>query len=333
LRVTDLTVEYRTRAGMARAVDGASFDLPRMGSMAILGESGSGKSTLALAIGGLLQPATSTVSGRAWLDGRDLIAMPDEELQDVRGRDIGMIFQDPLSSLNPVKRVGDQVADLFTRHLGLSRKQAWAAAVEVLKRVQIPNAAQRAGDYPHQFSGGMRQRVMIAIALALEPRLVIADEPTTALDVTVQAQIIDLLGRLRDDVGTTLILISHDLGVAAALASQLVVMYGGRFVEVGVLGDVYSRPYHPYTQGLMASVPGIDGARLVPIPGTPPRIGNLPSGCVFHPRCPFAQDVCRTESPKLIEVTAGRFAACHFAESFVQDGSIHPNAPIEARHE
>jgi len=301
--------------------------------MAILGESGSGKSTLALAIAGLLQSATSTVSGHAWLDGRDLIAMPDEELQDVRGRDIGMIFQDPLSSLNPVKRVGDQVADLFTQHVGLSRKQAWAAAVEVLKRVQIPNAAQRAGDYPHQFSGGMRQRVMIAIALALEPRLVIADEPTTALDVTVQAQIIDLLGTLRDDVGTSLILISHDLAVAAALGSQLVVMYGGRFVELGELGDVYNRPYHPYTKGLMASVPGIDGARLVPIPGAPPRIGNLPSGCVFHPRCPFVQDVCRTESPKLIEVTASRFAACHFAESFAQDESIEPSAPMGARHE
>jgi oligopeptide/dipeptide ABC transporter ATP-binding protein len=288
--------------------------------MAVLGESGSGKSTLALAIAGLLPAKRSSTFGSVRLNGQELIGLPASALQEIRGRSLSLIFQDPLSSLNPVKRVGDQVGDLFVRHRGLSKKQARYAAVDVLKRVQIPHAAERAGDYPHQFSGGMRQRVMIAIALALEPLLVIADEPTTALDVTIQAQIIELLEQLRDEAGTALILITHDLGVAAALAERLVVMYAGRIVEEGPLADVYEEPLHPYTTSLLASAPQIAGERLVPIPGAPPSLLELPSGCRFHPRCFQVAPICSESDPPLRVVETDRQSACFFAERLLGSG-------------
>ena len=239
------------------------------------------------------------------LDGVDLLTARPAQLDTIRGVRIGFVFQDPLSSLNPVQSVGSQVAELFRIHRGLGHKAAMREAVEVLDRVQIPFPDRRARDYPHQFSGGMRQRVMIAISLALQPDVLIADEPTTALDVTVQAQIIELLGKLREEAGTALVLISHDLGVAAALAERLAVMYGGRLVEVGVLRDAYRRPYHPYTLGLLASGPRQVGQRLIPIPGAPPRPSSLPPGCAFHPRCTFAQDRCRVDKPALRQVAQG----------------------------
>ena len=335
LRVTDLTVEFVDGRHRTRVVDDVSFDLQERGTMAIIGESGSGKTTLALAIAGLVPARQSVVAGRVLLEGTDLLLARTPLLESIRGAQLGMVFQDPLSSLNPVKTIGDQVAELFRVHRGLTRRQALAAAVDVLGRVQIPNAATRARDYPHQFSGGMRQRVMIAIALALQPKLLIADEPTTALDVTVQAQIIELLGRLREEAGTALLLISHDLGVAGALADRLCVMYGGRFIETGPLRDAYRRPYHPYTGGLLGSGPKGDGQRLIPIPGSPPRPSNLPSGCAFHPRCVFAEPVCRQERPPLRTIAPGRSAACHFAEAIangekVVDSVGPPHTPSES---
>jgi oligopeptide transport system ATP-binding protein len=327
LEVDHLSVEFGGSANRVRVVDDVSFDLVRRGSIAIIGESGSGKTTLALAIAGLVPRRHSRISGRVMLEGGDLLTARPAYLQTIRGRRIGFVFQDPLSSLNPVQTVGSQVAELFRIHRGLGRTAALREAVAVLDRVQIPFPDRRARDYPHQFSGGMRQRVMIAIALALQPDLLIADEPTTALDVTVQAQIIELLGQLREEAGTALVLISHDLGVAAALAERLAVMYGGRLVEVGSLRDAYRRPYHPYTLGLLASGPREDGQRLVPIPGAPPRPSNLPSGCAFHPRCAFAQDRCRVEKPALRHVATGRFAACHFAEAVAEAGLSERTEP------
>jgi oligopeptide/dipeptide ABC transporter ATP-binding protein len=312
-------VAFGTRSDQVRVVDHVSFDLARGGSIAIIGESGSGKTTLALAIAGLVSRRNSAVTGKVLLDGVDLLTSSQADLQRVRGRRIGFVFQDPLSSLNPVKTVGSQVAELFRIHQGIGQNAAMRAAIDVLARVQIPSAERRANDYPHQFSGGMRQRVMIAIALALQPDLLIADEPTTALDVTVQAQIIELLGKLSSEAGTTLLLISHDLGVAGALADRLAVMYGGRLVEVGPLRSTYHQPFHPYTRGLLASGLRVLGQRLVPIPGSPPRPSSLPSGCAFHPRCAFAAERCRFEVPALREIAPGRFAACHFAESIVDE--------------
>jgi oligopeptide transport system ATP-binding protein len=326
LRVDALTVDFGVGNRSVRAVDDVSFVVPPHGCLTILGESGSGKTSVALALAGLLPKASAAVTGQIVFAGRDLLTLKAAQMQEVRGRELGMVFQDPLSSLNPVKSVGQQVAELFSRHQGMSKKQSLAAAVETLELVQIPHAAQRAGDFPHQFSGGMRQRVMIAIAVALKPRLVIADEPTTALDVTVQAQILDLLGDLRAEVGTALIVISHDLGVAAALPDQLAIMYAGRFVETGTLDDIYENACHPYTRGLLASAPQLDGARLVPIAGSPPRIGDLPTGCAFHPRCPYAQERCRTERPLLRVVGPGRLAACHYAEEFMSHDASLPSA-------
>ncbi|MFI1849415.1 ABC transporter ATP-binding protein [Streptomyces sp. NPDC020480] len=325
LDVRDLRVEFRTRDGVTEAVGGVTLGVDAGRTLAVLGESGSGKSVTAQAIMGILDsPPALVTGGKIFFQGRDLLAMGEEERRRVRGARMAMIFQDALSALNPVLSVGAQLAEMYEVHQGLSRRAARARAVELMDRVRIPAAKERVGDYPHQFSGGMRQRIMIAMALALEPDLIIADEPTTALDVTVQAQVMELLAELRREYDMGLILITHDLGVVADAADTIAVMYAGRIVETAPVRDLYRRPAHPYTRGLLDSVPRLDarggahgGRELYAIKGLPPGPADLPPGCPFTPRCPRAQDVCRTERPPLYEVTCGdgpvgRASACHF---------------------
>ena len=324
LVVDDVRVIYPGRAAQVTAVDGVSFELSQRGSLAILGESGSGKTTLGLAIMGLLGTRTAHVTGRVLLDGIDILTLDESALEDIRGVRMAMVFQDPLSSLNPVKRVGDQIAELYRRQRGLSGADARDAAVEMMRRVRIPDAAGRVDDYPHQFSGGMRQRVVIEMALALEPRLIIADEPTTALDVTVQAQIVELLAEIRETSGAALIVISHDLGLAAALADDLLVMYAGRTAEVGTVRTCYERPAHPYTRGLLGSAPTTApsrGRRLDAIPGSPPRLDALPGGCAFMPRCSFAIPACAAAVPPLRTLASGHLVACIRAEDLTTGAS------------
>jgi oligopeptide transport system ATP-binding protein len=325
LSVQDLHVQFTTAAGVINAVDGVSFDVAKGEAMAILGESGSGKSVTSQAIMGLVaKPAGTVTGGRILFEGVDLLTQPASAVRRLRGQRIAMVFQDPLSSLNPVFRVGYQIGEMFRRHRGASRSEARTEAVDLMRRVGIPDAAARANDYPHQFSGGMRQRIMIAMALALDPVLLIADEPTTALDVTVQAQIMDLLGDLRDERGMALILISHDLGVVADAADRVTVMYAGHTVESGDLREVYDQPAHPYTRGLMSSLPRLDHPddRLTPIKGSPPDLLALPPGCSFHPRCYLAADRCRGDVPALrtpMGLPVDHLSACHFAEEIVND--------------
>ncbi|TCC28618.1 ABC transporter ATP-binding protein [Kribbella sindirgiensis] len=321
LSVRDLRVEFATSGGVVTAVDGASFDVGAGETVALLGESGSGKSVTAQAILGIVpKPAGRVTGGSISYDGRDLLTAA----KGLRGREIAMVFQDPLSSLNPVFRVGAQIGEMFRRHRGASRREARAAALDLMKRVGIPAASKRLDDYPHQFSGGMRQRVMIAMALALSPRLLIADEPTTALDVTVQAQIMDLLTRLQAEEGMSLVLITHDLGVVAGVADRVILMYAGRVVETGSLREVYEHSGHPYTSGLMASVPALDGPRdrLVPIQGAPPDLLALPSGCSFRPRCQYADEQCAEAEPVLRQLPdrpSTHQAACHHPEGVLTD--------------
>ncbi|GAA2814936.1 ABC transporter ATP-binding protein [Kribbella solani] len=324
LSVRELRVEFATSGGVVTAVDGASFDVAAGETVALLGESGSGKSVTAQALLGIVpKPAGRVTGGSVSYDGRDLLAAGTAK--SLRGREIAMVFQDPLSSLNPVFRVGTQIGEMFRRHRGASRKQARAEALELMKRVGIPAASKRLDDYPHQFSGGMRQRVMIAMALALAPKLLIADEPTTALDVTVQAQIMDLLTRLQAEEGMSLVLITHDLGVVADVADRVVLMYAGRVVETGPLREVYEHSAHPYTSGLMASVPALDGPRdrLTPIQGAPPDLLALPTGCSFNPRCQYADALCTTTQPELAHLPtrpATHQAACHHPEGALHAG-------------
>ncbi|MBT2542838.1 ABC transporter ATP-binding protein [Streptomyces sp. ISL-44] len=322
LEVRDLHVEFHTRDGVAKAVNGVSYSVNAGETLAVLGESGSGKSVTAQAIMGILDmPPGKIPSGEILFQGTDLLKLPAEEFRKVRGQKIAMIFQDALSSLNPVHTVGAQLGEMYRVHRGMSKKDATAKAVELMDRVKIPAAKARVGDYPHQFSGGMRQRIMIAMAMALEPDLIIADEPTTALDVTVQAQVMDLLAELQREMNMGLILITHDLGVVADVADKIAVMYGGRIVENAPVREIYKNPAHPYTRGLLDSIPRLDqkGQELYAIKGLPPNLLNIPSGCAFNPRCPKAQDICRTDVPVLHQVTAqdgtelsGRTSACHF---------------------
>ncbi|WP_217141198.1 ABC transporter ATP-binding protein [Streptomyces sp. AC627_RSS907] len=318
LEVRDLHVEFRTRDGIAKAVNGVSYSVDAGETLAVLGESGSGKSVTAQAVMGILDsPPGRITGGEVLFEGRDLLKLKEEERRKVRGAEMAMIFQDALSSLNPVLTVGDQLGEMFTVHRGMSRKDARARAVELMDRVRIPAAKERVRQYPHQFSGGMRQRIMIAMAMALEPKLIIADEPTTALDVTVQAQVMDLLAELRRELGMGLILITHDLGVVADVADKIAVMYAGRIVETAPVHDLYKGPAHPYTRGLLESIPRLDqkGRELYAIKGLPPSLTRIPPGCAFHPRCPMARDVCRTDVPPLYDVTesdAERGSACHF---------------------
>ncbi len=315
LEVRDLQVEFRTRDGVAKAVNGVDYAVDAGETLAVLGESGSGKSVTAQAVMGILDMPPGRIGGGEILfRGQDLLKLKEDERRKIRGSEMAMIFQDALSSLNPVLSVGDQLSEMFTVHRGMSRKDARARAVELMDRVRIPAAKERVGQYPHQFSGGMRQRIMIAMAMALEPSLIIADEPTTALDVTVQAQVMDLLAELRRELDMGLILITHDLGVVADVADKIAVMYAGRIVERAPVHEIYRRPAHPYTKGLLASIPRLDqkGQELYAIKGLPPNLMHIPPGCAFNPRCPMAQDICRTEVPPLFDVAPDRQSACFF---------------------
>ncbi|MQS39507.1 ABC transporter ATP-binding protein [Streptomyces katsurahamanus] len=315
LEVRNLEVEFRTRDGVARAVNGVDYSVDQGSTLAVLGESGSGKSVTAQAVMGILDtPPGKITGGEIFFRGRNLLTLTEKERRKIRGSEMAMIFQDALSALNPVLSVGDQLGEMFTVHRGLSRKDARDRAIELMERVGIPAAKERVRQYPHQFSGGMRQRVMIAMALALEPALIIADEPTTALDVTVQAQVMELLAELRSELDMGLILITHDLGVVADVADRIAVMYAGRIVETAPVHDIYRAPAHPYTRGLLESIPRLDrkGRELYAIKGLPPNPTAVPPGCAFHPRCPLAQDVCRTDEPPLYEVEPERRSACHF---------------------
>jgi len=316
LSVRNLSTEFRTERGIVKAVDDVTFDLASGETLAIVGESGSGKSVTAMSMLRLIPtPPGRISSGEVVFNGVDLLKLDDYAIRDIRGNRIAMIFQEPMSSLNPSLTVGLQIAEPINIH----RKTPWAAAmdkaVELLGKVRISDGKSRLNSYPHQYSGGMRQRVMIAMALACQPQLIIADEPTTALDVTVQAQILALLKELTREANSAMILITHDLGVVARYADRVVVMYGGRIVETARARDLYKHPRHPYTRGLMASVPRLDGDTdrpLVPIEGQPPDLASLPPGCAFAPRCRFAQEICRAERPPLVESLPGHFSACHF---------------------
>ncbi|MER6253991.1 ABC transporter ATP-binding protein [Streptomyces sp. NPDC001584] len=318
LEVRDLHVEFKTRDGVAKAVNGVNYSVAEGETLAVLGESGSGKSVTAQAVMGILDvPPGRIAGGEILFKGKDLLKMKEEERRKIRGAEMAMIFQDALSSLNPVLSVGAQLAEMYEVHRGMSRKDAKGKAVELMDRVKIPAAKERVGDYPHQFSGGMRQRIMIAMALALEPSLIIADEPTTALDVTVQAQVMDLLAELQRELNMGLILITHDLGVVADVADKIAVMYAGRIVEAAPVHEIYKAPAHPYTRGLLDSIPRLDqkGQELYAIKGLPPNLVAIPPGCAFNPRCPMAQAVCRTDVPPLYRVTESpveRTSACHF---------------------
>src|SRR6476659_9006604 len=310
LSVEDLKVHFPTTDGVVKAVDGLTFTLDRGSTLGIVGESGSGKSVSSSAILGLHRKSSAMVSGEIWLDGVDLLQISDEEMRRRRGKDVAMIFQDPLSAMHPYYTVGNQIAEAYLVHNNVSKKAAKKRAIEMLDRVGIPQPDRRVDDYPHQFSGGMRQRAMIAMGLINNPSLLIADEPTTALDVTVQAQILDLLQDLQKEFNSAVMIITHDLGVVAEMADDVLVMYAGRGVEYGPTREILVHPQMPYTWGLLSSVPDVKGdtdARLIPIPGNPPSLLNPPTGCAFHPRCTHSAkvqgDLCRTVMPELVPGT------------------------------
>jgi oligopeptide/dipeptide ABC transporter ATP-binding protein len=313
LEVERLRVEFWTSRGTIYAVNDISFKVAPGEMMGIVGESGCGKSVTALALLGILPRAGRAVAGTAMFGGRDLLELSDHELRRIRGKEIAMIFQDPMTSLNPVMTIGRQIVEPLETHFGMARRPAMRRAIELLEQVGIPGAKERVYDYPHQFSGGMRQRAMIAMALACEPKLLIADEPTTALDVTIQAQILDLLRKLVSERETTLILITHDLGVVAGLCTGIDVMYGGRFMERGTAEQIFKRPRHPYTLGLLQSVPRLDATRRVklhPITGAPRDMLSFPQACPFQPRCRFEVEQSSLEVPQLQEIEPGHFVAC-----------------------
>ncbi len=312
LEVRDLRTWFHTEAGVGRAVDGLSFDLGRGETLGLVGESGCGKSLAALSVLRLVAPPGRIEGGRVRLRGRDLLGLDEEEMRGVRGNEIAMIFQEPMTSLNPVLTCGDQIAEAVRRHREVRRQEARERAVDMMRRVGIPAPEQRVDEYPHQLSGGMRQRVMIAMALSCNPEVLIADEPTTALDVTTQAQILDLLQRLQAEFRMAVLLITHDLGVVAEVADRVAVMYAGRIVETAETARLFASPRHPYTRGLLRSVPQLEGPlrRLEVIPGRVPEATDFPGGCRFHPRCPLAEDRCRSQAPVLEEVAPGHGTAC-----------------------
>jgi peptide/nickel transport system ATP-binding protein len=319
LEVENLQTHFRTSDGVNRAVDGVSFEVERGETMAIVGESGCGKSVTANSILRLVPQPPGKIAGKIRFEGTDLLKLSERAMRDIRGNHISMVFQEPMTSLNPVLTVGRQIAETLRLHQHLDRKAVAERAVEMLSLVGIAEPHRRAGEYPHQLSGGMRQRVMIAIALACNPKLLIADEPTTALDVTIQAQILDLMADLKKRVGAAIILITHDLGVVAEIAERVMVMYAGRKVEEAKVTDLFREPLHPYTQGLLAAVPKLGASlagtetRLAEIPGVVPSLKQRIAGCVFASRCAFAQDICRHVAPALEEKMANHVAACHFA--------------------
>ena len=324
LQVKDLAVEFRLGHKTVYAVNGVSWSLGRGETLALLGESGSGKSVTAHAIMGTLNSARAKVTaGQVWFQGHDLLKLPERERRRVRGRKIGIIFQDSLAALNPVFTVSNQIGEMFRFHAGMHKRAAQRAAVDLMDRVGIPDAKRRANAYPHEFSGGMRQRIMIAMALALEPDVLIADEPTTALDVTVQAQIMELLRKLQQEMGMGLVLITHDLGVVADMADRIIVMYAGRAVEESPVRELYQAPAHPYTAALLQSVPRLDRAEddLQPIRGAPPDMTAFAPGCPFRPRCSWAAEVCGHDRPLLLAVGEGRASACHFSHEVLESAS------------
>jgi len=341
LVVDDLKMYFHTRDGVVKAVDGVSYTLNSGETLGVVGESGSGKSVTALTIMRLNQePPAKVEGGDVRFRGESLIAMNEDEMRKIRGNRIAMVFQDPMTSLNPVYRIGRQIAEPLILHKGMKKADAWARAVELLDLVGIPHPESRVRDYPHQFSGGMRQRVMIAMALANDPDILIADEPTTALDVTIQAQILELMQELQDRMGSAIILITHDLGVVAHMADNIMVMYAGRPVEYGTADELFYQPLHPYTWGLMDSLPEYavdEKSTLCPIKGQPPSLINVPAGCAFHPRCPFAKDICFTDVPQFLDVDGTHGAACHFAgepgftrkEACPTDVALSTSSPAE----
>ena len=313
LEVRDLHVSFVTEDGVVKAVDGVSFSVFPGESLGVVGESGSGKSVTFLTVMGLLRAEQADITGEILYRGQALLSMPSDVLRSIRGSKISMIFQDPLTSLHPFYRVGDQIAEMITRHEGVSKKEAFDRAVDMLDLVKIAQPDRRAKQYPHEFSGGMRQRAMIAMALALNPDLLIADEPTTALDVTVQAQILDLIEALKHEFDAAVAIVTHDLGVVAEHCETIQVMYAGKVVETGRTDDIYYRSEHPYTWGLLSSIPklGVEEDRLTPIKGLPPSLIHVPSGCAFHPRCPYVFDRCKTDVPELLPSDGMHAAACH----------------------
>jgi peptide/nickel transport system ATP-binding protein len=334
LQVEGLNTLFFTRQGLVRAVNDVSFHVGRGEVLAIVGESGCGKSITALSVMRLVPTPPGRIdSGRVLLEGRDLLALPEEEMRQVRGNEISMIFQEPMTSLNPVLTIGDQIAEAVRLHQDVTNAEAWSQAVKMLDLVRIPEPVQRAREYPHQLSGGMRQRAMIAMALACNPKVLIADEPTTALDVTIQAQILDLIMKLQEERGTAVILITHDLGVVAETAHRVVVMYAGRKIEEAPVEELFDRPLHPYTHGLMASVPHLavlaggeasdpaEVGRLQEIPGMVPPLTALPPGCAFAPRCAHADATCHATYPAYVERRPGHWAACWHSERLYGDGA------------
>lgn len=332
LRVTDLRTYFHDNGTVARAVDGVSFDVLPGETVAVVGESGSGKSVTALSILRLIRTPGKIESGsRIEFDGRDLLSLDDAAMRSVRGNRVSMIFQEPMSALNPVLTVGDQVAEVVRVHTGATRKEAWKQAVDMLALTGIPAAAERAREYPHQLSGGMRQRVMIAMALVMHPALVIADEPTTALDVTIQAQILELLSELRQRFGMSVLLISHDLGVVAEVADRVVVMYGGEVVEQASVTELFEAAHHPYTEGLLSAMPRLNqrSERLTTIPGIVPPATAWPSGCRFRDRCKYAWDRCAEEHPPLYTVGEQHLSRCHLADEPLH--RLQPHEPVAAQ--
>jgi peptide/nickel transport system ATP-binding protein len=332
LEVAGLQTFFFTRAGVLKAVDGLSFSLARGETLAVVGESGCGKSMAALSVMRLVpDPPGRIVGGTIRLEGRDLLKLDEAAMRNVRGNELSMIFQEPMTSLNPVLTIGEQIGEAIRLHQDLKESEVRKKAVDMLRKVRIPEPEQRAGEYPHQLSGGMRQRAMIAMALACNPKVLIADEPTTALDVTIQAQILELIIDLQRETGTALILITHDLGIVAETAQRVVVMYAGRKVEEAGVEALFAEPLHPYTQGLMASIPrlpsmrgkpAVAGARLTEIPGMVPALTNLPEGCIFAPRCPLADDRCRATYPPYEEKRPGHSAACWHSDKLTGTGDV-----------
>jgi oligopeptide/dipeptide ABC transporter ATP-binding protein len=334
LSVRDLKVHFPTDDGLVRAVDGVSFDIAANEVLGIVGESGSGKSVTSLAVLGLL-PSTAKVSGEILFRGQDLLKLDERSKRDLRGAKLAMVFQDALAALNPVFTVGDQIAEAISVHRKLGKGALRAQVIELLDIVGIPNPADRAGAYPHEYSGGMRQRAMIAMSIANDPDILIADEPTTALDVTIQAQVLEVLERIQERTSSAILLITHDMGVVAGTVDRVMVMYAGREVELGGVDEIFYHPRHPYTLSLLASLPRLDvqrrAARLYRIRGQPPSLINVPPGCAFHPRCDFAEtpEPCQTVAPELRGVDDGHLAACHFAERLadVTPDDIRPKVP------
>jgi oligopeptide/dipeptide ABC transporter ATP-binding protein len=315
LTINNLKTHFHIGKRVVKAVDGVSVSVNEGETLALVGESGCGKSVTAMSIMRLVPEPPAQLSGEILFRGEDMLKLPAERVRAIRGKEISMIFQEPMTSLNPAYSIGEQISEAVRVHGTMDKKAAWERAVEMLEMVGIPAAAQRAGEYPHQMSGGMRQRVMIAMALACSPKLLLADEPTTALDVTIQAQILDLIRKLARELNTALILITHDLGVVAEMAQRMAIMYAGRIVEQGSVAEVFARPRHPYTAGLMESIPRLDGVKkqkLHTIEGVVPDLSQLPPGCAFAGRCEYAQPLCRAEYPPLTVLADGRQLACHF---------------------